>query len=30
MIQEIIDNINNKYNNTKIMPAIFYKDDKDK
>lgn len=27
-IQDIMDNINNKYNNSIIMPAIFYKDDK--
>ena len=27
-IQDIMDNINNKYNNSVIMPAIFYKDDK--
>ncbi len=25
-VWKIIDNINNKYDNTKIMPAIFYKD----
>lgn len=29
-VWKIIDNINNKYNNTKIMPAIFYKDDNNK
>ena len=27
-IQEIMDNINTKYKNSMIMPAIFYKDDK--
>ena len=27
-IQDIMDNINNKYKNSIIMPAIFYKDDK--
>ncbi len=29
-IQEIIDDINNKYNDLKIMPAIFYSKDKNK
>ena len=26
-IQEIVDNINQKYKNTTIMPAVFYKKD---